>query len=170
MRHFDIANRDRSRVTSIVTITPIPQLGFNASVATGKDDYKETGFGLRDNKNRSWSVGFDFVPVDAVNFGLNYGYEKYTALQYSRNTSASPTSVQGQEQFANPARDWWIDTDDSVKTWSANLDLIKAFPKTDIRLGYDLSDGKAVYVYGAASPAILFPTVPLQQLAPLKNR
>jgi MtrB/PioB family decaheme-associated outer membrane protein len=164
MRHFDIADRDRSRVTGILTVTPIPQLGFNASVATGKDDYKETGFGLRDNKNRTWSVGFDFVPVDAVNFGVNYGYEKYTAFQYSR--TANPLSAT-DTTFLDPRRDWWIDQDDSVKTWSANLDLMKAFPKTDIRLGYDLSDGIATYVYGVGAD---FPLTRPVQLAPLKNQ
>jgi MtrB/PioB family decaheme-associated outer membrane protein len=170
MRHFDIASRDRSRVIGQVTVTPIAQLAINASVGDGHDDFKDSGFGLRDNKNRTYGVGFDAVPVDAVSFGLSYGYEKYTALQYSRNISASPTSPAGQAQWIDPRRDWWTDQNDTVKTVTAYLDLIKALPKTDIRVGYDLSDGKATYVYNLNPDQTLFTTTPLAQLAPLKNK
>jgi MtrB/PioB family decaheme-associated outer membrane protein len=162
MRHYDIANRDRTRVTSSIYLTPAGFLSLNAGVGTGHDDYADSGFGLRDSKSRHWSAGFDVAPTDVVNFGVSYGHEKYTANQYSRNNSQAP----GNPQFFDPARDWWIDTDDVVKTLNASVDLIKALPKTDIRLGYDLSDGKAVYVYGLATNFL--PT--LNQLAPLKNK
>lgn len=166
-RHYDVANRKRGRFTGSVTITPINWLAFNASSSTGKDDYYETGFGLRDNKNRTWSAGFDVIPMDTLSFGLNYGYEKYSAFQYSRTANPLPNTT-----FLDPTRDWSIDSDDTVKTFTANLDLIKALPKTDIRIAYDLSDGKATYVYGGpatTNPAV-FTTVPLAQLAPIKNR
>ncbi len=164
-RHFDIANRDRYRVTTVLTVTPVPFLNLNAAVGTGKDDYTDSGFGLRDSKTRNWSAGFDVLPVDTVNFGFNYGYEKFTAFQYSRTANPLPDPT-----FTNPARDWWIDSDDVVKTVTANLDLLKALPKTDILLSYDLSDGKAAYVYGLKPDQTVFTTTPLQQLAPVKNR
>ena len=166
-RHFDIANRDRYRVTTVLTVTPVPFLNLNAAVGTGKDDYNETGFGLRDSTNRNWSAGFDVLPIDTVNFGFNYGYEKFTAFQYSRTANPlSPTDV----TFNDPTRDWWIDSDDVVKTVTASLDLLKALPKTDIRLSYDLSDGKAAYVYGMKPEQTVFTSTPLQQLMPVKNR
>jgi MtrB/PioB family decaheme-associated outer membrane protein len=164
-RHYDIANRDRYRVTALVTVTPVEQIGLNATLGTGKDDYKDSGFGLRDSKSNSWTAGFDYVPVDAVNFGLSYGFEKYTAYQYSRTASPLPSP-----QFNDPTRDWWTDQNDTVKTFTANLDLTKALPKTDIRFGYDLNDGKATYVYGLPANQTAFPTTPLAQLEPLKNR
>ena len=164
-RHFDIADRDRYRVTTVLTVTPAPFVNFNAAVGTGKDDYTNTGFGLRDSKNRNWSAGFDVVPNDVVNFGVNYGYEKFTAYQYSRTSNPLPNPF-----FEDPTRDWWIDADDVVKTIAASLDLTKALPKTDIRLGYDFSDGKATYVYGLKPEQTVFTTVPLQQLQPVKNR
>ena len=55
-----------------------------ASVATGHDDYSESYFGLRDNKNNSYSLGFDLVPQDTVNFGVEYVHEKYTAPSNGR--------------------------------------------------------------------------------------
>lgn len=169
-RHFDIANRDRTRTSAILTVTPLSFLSFNATVGRGNDDYDETGFGLRDAENNNWSLGFDVAPGETVSFGLIYGYEKYTAYQYSRQTSSNPATPGGQEQFNDPTRDWWIDSDDVVKTINASVDLIKAFPKTDIRIGYDFSDGKATYVYGLKPDQTLFPTTPLRQLVPVKNR
>jgi hypothetical protein len=149
----------------MLTVTPLSFLSLNASVGTGKDEYNETGFGLRDSENRNWSAGVEIAPADAVSFGVNYGYEKFTALQYSRTANPAPSP-----QFDDPTRDWWIDSDDKVKTVTANLDLIKALPKTDIRLGYDLSDAKATYVYGLPANQTVFTTTPLQQLSPVKNR
>ena len=167
MRHYDIADRDRDRTTALLSITPVPFLDLNGSVGIGRDDYRNTGFGLRDNKNRTWNAGFDVVPSQTVTFGINYGYEKYTALQYSR--SANPLSATDQT-FLDPRRDWWTDQGDTVKTISANLDLLKALPKTDVRVGYDRSDGDATYVYNLRPDQTLFTTVPLAQLSRLKNQ
>jgi MtrB/PioB family decaheme-associated outer membrane protein len=162
MRHYDIADRDRERVSGSLYFTPTGFVSFNVGAAQGHDEYVNSGFGLRDNKNRHYSAGFDIAPTETVNFGMSYGTEKLTAYQHSRNNSQAP----GSAQFFDPARDWGIDTDDKVKTLIASLDLIKALPKTDIRLGYDQSDGRALYVYRLASDFL--PT--LTQLDPLKNK
>jgi hypothetical protein len=140
---------------------------LSASYGIGEDDYDETGFGLRSNDNDNWSLGFDIAPNDKVAFGLSYGEETYKANQYSRTAAPAP-----DPQFYDPRRDWWIDSDDNVKTTTFNLDLTKLLPKTDIRAWYLLSDGEATYVYGgpATTNTAVFPTVPLTQLTPLKNK
>lgn len=164
MRHYDIANRDRTRTTALFTVTPVSALSLNASVGMGDDEYKDTGFGLRDSENRHWSVGFDASPNSVLNFGLNYGYDKYTAYQYSRTANPlSSTDV----TFLDPRRDWSTDTDDKVMTTTTYVDLIKALPKTDIRASYEFSDGEATYFYTMADPTVL-PT--LTQLPQLDNR
>ena len=82
------------------------------------------------------------ITKDSINFGVEYVYEKYAALQWSRTSNPLPSP-----SFDDPSRDWGIDSSDKVNTVTANLDLIKTFPKTDIRFGFDLSDGKSTYVY-----------------------
>jgi hypothetical protein len=72
--------------------------------------------------------------------------------------------------FNDPTRDWWDDQTDKVKTVSASLDVLRALPKTDLRFGYDLSDGKATYVYSLKPEQRVFTTIPLTQLPPLKNK
>jgi MtrB/PioB family decaheme-associated outer membrane protein len=166
-RHFDIADRTRDRFTTTLSVTPNAYFDVNASVGTGKDKYGATGFGLRNNDNRTWSVGFDVLPSDRVNFGVNYGEEKYTAMQYSR--TANPLSAT-DKTFDDPTRDWWMDQADKVKTFTASADFVKCLPKTDIRLGYDVSDGRATYVYNMKPEQRVFTTTPLAQLSPLKNR
>jgi MtrB/PioB family decaheme-associated outer membrane protein len=167
MRHYDIADRTRDRSTMTLTVTPVAMFDVNASVSTGHDDYTNTGFGLRDNKNNTWSVGFDVAPTEVASFSLNYGEETYKALSYSR--TANPLTAT-DVTFNDPTRDWWTNQDDKVKTFNASLDLMKALPKTDIRVSYDLSDGTATYVYNLKPEQKVFTTTPLVQLAPLKNK
>jgi len=172
MRHFDIANRDRIRTSVILQVTPIESFGINATVASGHDDYSESYFGLRDNKNRSYSIGFTYVPKETVNFGAEYVFEKYTAVQWSRTSNPLPSP-----SFDDPSRDWGIDSDDKVNTISTNLDFIKTIPKTDIHLSFDLSDGKSTYVYELGpnstiltgvnyGPGNVFNPIPVVQLSP----
>jgi hypothetical protein len=47
---------------------------------------------------------------------------------------------------------------------------LKTITKTDIRVGYDISDGRATYVYNLKPEQRVFTTTPLRQLSPLKNR
>jgi MtrB/PioB family decaheme-associated outer membrane protein len=176
LRHFDIANRDRTRSSLILTVTPVAALGFNASLATGHDDYSESYFGLRDNKNDSYSLGFDLVPHDTITFGVEYVHEKYTAVQWSRTSNPLPSP-----SFDDPSRDWGIDSNDKVDTVTANLDFIKTIPKTDVRFGFDLSDGQSTYVYNLGlnstvltgvnyGPGNVFNPIPVVQLAPNRTK
>jgi MtrB/PioB family decaheme-associated outer membrane protein len=165
-RHYDVADRERSRVTGQLTLAPLSWLSLNGSASTGHDDYQNSGFGLRDNKNNTYSVGFEIVPASTMAFGVSYDREKYTANQYSRTANPPPNP-----QFDDPTRDWWIDSNDTVSTVSATADFLKAIPRTDIRLSYDYTDGKATYVYGLAPGSTVFvPPATLQQIQPLKNR
>lgn len=143
IRHYDVADRNRTRATVTIQFTPIDALGFNASAAAGKDDYTNSTFGLRNNENQAYTIGVDLVPSQTVDFNLSYGFEKYTALQASRTASPLPNS-----QFTDPTRDWTDDSADKVHTASASLELDKLIPKTQLRFGYDLTRSRTTYVYG----------------------
>jgi hypothetical protein len=176
MRHFDVADRDRSRLTGLATLTPVAWLAVNGSVGIGRDDYRNTGFGLRDNRNRSYGFGADVTAAETVSLGVSYEREKYAANQYSR-TAVPAGTASGPNEFFDSRRDWWTDTTDHVHTVNASIDLLKTIPRTDVRVSYDLSDGKATYVYGTmadaprAATAGVEAAIPIPQpLAPLKNR
>jgi MtrB/PioB family decaheme-associated outer membrane protein len=154
LQHFDIADRDRDRVTALLQVTPAPSFGFSASAATGKDDYKNSGFGLRNNENRTYTFTADLTPIDEIAAGVFYTFEKYTALQNSRQ--ASPGA-----QFLDPTRNWSIDSADRARTLAANLDLLKLLPRTEVRFAYNYSRSTAAYVYGAPATSTLATLVQL---------
>jgi MtrB/PioB family decaheme-associated outer membrane protein len=168
LRHFDIAPRDRHRTTALLTITPWSFLDLNGSVFDGHDKYPASYFGLRDNKNRGYTVGFDVVPNETVNVGVSYGFEKYETLQWSRTANPPATDTSVPKQFNDPRRDWSLDTNDGVNTFSATLDLTKAIRRTDIRLLYDMSDGNTNYGFGIR-PGATIPT-PVQYSIQPRNR
>jgi MtrB/PioB family decaheme-associated outer membrane protein len=165
MRHFDVAERDRDRVSAQFQVMPLPTVGFNATVGRGQDDYKTSYFGLRDNTHTFFNVGFDIVPTEVVTFTVNYGRERFEAFQWSRQANPGV-------QFNDPTREWGIDSNDRVNTFTVGVDLIKALRNTDIRIGYDLTDGEATYLYQLTPGQTIYaPTATqLRQLPPLTSR
>jgi MtrB/PioB family decaheme-associated outer membrane protein len=163
IRHFDIAPRDRDRVTGTFTVTPTSIVDVNASISYGHDKYPETTYGLQDSKVNGYTVGFDLVPNAIVNFGLNFGREKYDTYQASRTSNPAPDPT-----FTDARRDWNNTINDKVNTFSANLDLVKAIKRTDIRFGYDISDGNTNYTYGLVPNTTL--AAPVQYATQPKNR
>jgi len=145
LRQFDISDRDRDRVSAIVYVMPASFLSFSGTAGIGKENYPGANFGLRDNNNHVYSVGMSYVPSDKVNFGIEYGWEKYDALQASRTSNPLPDPT-----FLDPRRDWTDDSTDKVNTFNISLDLLKVMPKTEFRIAYDLSDARSTYVYGLA--------------------
>jgi len=108
-------------------------------------------------------VGFDVVPNAMVNCGLSYGREKYDTFQASRTSNPLPDPT-----FNDPRRDWNNTINDKVDTFSVNLNLVKAIKRTDIRFGYDISDGNTNYTYGLVPNTTL--TAPVQYATQPKNQ
>jgi MtrB/PioB family decaheme-associated outer membrane protein len=160
MRHFDVADRDRNRVTAMVQVTPVPAVGLSASVARGRDDYRNSGFGLRDSETTSYSVALDLVPDERINAGLSFVSDTYSTLQRSRN--AAPGA-----QFVDPTRDWMMDANDRTRTITAGLDLLRVVPATELRLAYDTSRSRATYLYLLPPDSTLASP---SQLPPVLNR
>jgi hypothetical protein len=138
---YVIADRDRNRVTALVQVTPHKSLGLSASAAVGKDEYADSGLGLRDNENRAYAFSVDVTPVDRFGASVSYIAERYAALQNSR--SASP----GTPQVFDVTRNWAIDSADRVHTITAGVDVLKVLPRTDVRVTYDFTRSRAAYLY-----------------------
>jgi MtrB/PioB family decaheme-associated outer membrane protein len=157
MRHFDVADRDRDRVTLIGSVLPTSTLALNVSVAAGNDDYLDSLFGLRDNNHRVYGVGFDATPNDRSMFGASYSFENYLSL--SRSRQSSPNTPTGCEnafpaspgrvpcQFYDPARNWATDGSDKVHSLILNAELNQIAEKLDIRFGYDYNRARSTYNY-----------------------
>ena len=140
MRHYDVAQRNRNRVTFLTSVTPGGSISYWGSVAAGKDDFIESEFGLRDNGHRVYSIGIDAVPGDRFLLGASYAYEKYTALSRSRQANPGP-------QFNDPSRNWATDAADKAHSVRVNLEIRDLIPKLDVRFNYDYSHSRSLYHY-----------------------
>jgi MtrB/PioB family decaheme-associated outer membrane protein len=142
MRHFDVAERNRDRVTLIGTVMAADRLSVNLSVGAGEDDYLNSLFGLLDNKHRVYSVGADATPTEFASVGVSYSYEDYRAVSRSRSANRTP------EQFDDPARNWSTDGHDRVHSIIASGELLQIAEKVDLRLAYDFNRARSLYLYG----------------------
>jgi MtrB/PioB family decaheme-associated outer membrane protein len=157
MRHFDVASRDRNRVTVLGSLSPFANASFSGSVAVGKDDYIESEFGLRDNTHHIYTVGFDAIPTGAVNVGFSYSYEHYNAFSRSRQANpATPTGCVSQYpppagrvtcQFDDPTRNWASDGNDRAHSVIWNAFIPQIGDKVDLTLGFDYNRSRSTYDY-----------------------
>jgi hypothetical protein len=53
-----------------------------------------------------------------------------------------------------------------VNTFNASLDLIKLFPRTDVKMAYDYSHAESTYTYGLTADTVVAAPV---QLSPVMN-
>lgn len=155
LRFYDESDMDRNKGTTILSVTPNGMMELTFSFAGGKDIYKGEGheFGLLDNRNASYNGMVDLYPRDGVSFGANYGFEKFSSLQKSRNANPISGIVGAYESFIDPNRDWSLNNDERVKNFGAYLDLLKALKNTDIRFSYDYSDSDNAFIH--SGPRIL---------------
>ena len=177
MRHFDVAPRDRNRLTMLGAVTPNGTLSFNGSIAVGKDDYRlelpqtqvasEDLFGLRDNRHIVGTFGVDAVPNDRVSLGVSYSYEHYNALNRSRQ--ANPGA-----EFVDPTRNWSAEGTDRVHSVMVTTGT-KIGDKVDLQLSYDYNRARALYEYIAGQvpnrtlpeETVILTTLPPPEALPL---
>ena len=159
LRQFDISNRERDRVSAIIQVTPIDQLGITASIAGGNDRRPDASFGLTHNDNRVYALSLDAVPNEGTIFGVSYGIEDYDTEQNSRQSNPGP-------QFSDPTRNWSTNGSERVYTANASADLLRLMPKTEVHASYDFSRSRARYLYSVPINSTL---PPIAQLPPILN-
>jgi hypothetical protein len=116
---------------------------------------------LLDNDNITYTLGAGITPNDAVSFGINYGRDRFTSDQKSRNANPAP-----DPQFTDPTRDWTLNNDEVVNNFDLYVDLPKAIEKTNIRVAYDYSDSDNGFLFGGPRIASL---AAIGQFIPLPN-
>jgi opacity protein-like surface antigen len=151
LRQWDIADRDRDRITVLGTITPSDLFGFSVSAAHGRDKYPNNTFGLRDNDNDIYSAGVTATPWERVALNLSYSWEHYTSTSASRQADPGP-------QFFDPTRNWETNGDEHAQSVLLALDVYKIFKKIDVKLGYDWN--LSTQLYGYTTGIVLNPTLP----------
>jgi hypothetical protein len=164
LRFYDEASRNRDRFTLMADFNPIPTVGLNVSVATGKDDYQGADasqqFGLLNNDNKAYTFGVNYVPNPKVNLGLDYGRETYDSLQQSRNANPPPDA-----SWTDPNRNWTLNNTEHVDTVTFYVDLPKVVDKTNVKFAYDYNKSDQGFVHGGPRIPALAATAPGQFIA-----
>ena len=174
MRHYDVADRNRDRVTVVTNLMPMGDIGINASIAWTKDTFlnpeqsRVNSFGLLDYKSQTYGVGVDYLPGDAVAVGASYNFDKYGGLSQAR--SASPGV-----QFEDPDRNWTTDEDQNGHSVVAYVELRRLVRNTEVRFDYDYNRYNGRYVYATGPAYSPTPTAPgrvaqLPELSSEENR
>jgi MtrB/PioB family decaheme-associated outer membrane protein len=160
MRHYDIANRQRRKLTAQVELFPREAWSLTATTSFGDDDYEASTFGLQDASFRVAGFGVDYQQENGLGAGTSYNYERYAGLHRSR--SAAPNA-----EFTDPRRDWTTDSVERVHYFSIYLTPPRLGPNTEARLSYDYAYARASYVYGIEPGS---PLVPPNQLPDAYNK
>jgi hypothetical protein len=118
----------------------LENVSLNVSAAAGRDDYLKSRFGLRENKHRVYSAGFDAAPAERVTLSALYTFEWYRGLSRSRDASSL-------DDMLDEARDWALYTTDRVHTVFTNVDVKGIAEKVDVGFSLDVSRARAAYDY-----------------------
>jgi MtrB/PioB family decaheme-associated outer membrane protein len=150
LRYFDEADRNRRRASLTVSVTPIETVDFNVTYSGGKDKYPEDEFtpgrdqfGLLDAETNAVTLDVNVMPRPQVALGAMYGYETFSSLQQSRNAAPQPSP-----EWFDPTRNWTLDNDEKVNTFTLYADLLKAIRQTDVHLSYDYMDSDNAFIHG----------------------
>ncbi len=151
-RLYDDAERNRNKATLLFVVTPNAKVDLTASIAAGRDKYNEgeQEFGLLNNDNTSYTVGVNVTPMDKVAFGFNYGRDKFSTTQESRNANPGP-----DPSWTDPNRNWALDNDETVNNAQFYLTLAKALKNTDLSVTYDYMDSDNSFVHSGPRIATL---------------
>ena len=171
LRYYDEADRDRTRGSIIVTVMPRDNVDLYTQFGGGRDRYlpdesvpvSRPGelFGLRESDVATWNAGFNYHPTDAVALGANYGRDRYSSMQLSRNANPPP-----DPSWTDPNRNWTLDNDDRINNVTAYVDVLRAIRNTDMRFSYDYSDSDNSFAHGGPRIAAL---TALNQFIPLPD-
>ena len=171
LRYYDEADRDRTRGSVIVTVMPRDNVDVYTQFGGGRDRYLADDsvpvsrpgelFGLHESDVLSWNAGFNYHPTDVVSLGANYGRDRFSSLQLSRNASPPP-----DPSWTDPNRNWTLDNDDRTNNVTAYVDVLRAIRNTDIRFGYDYSDSNNSFAHGGPRVAAL---TAINQFIPLPD-
>lgn len=168
MRHFDIASRDRDRVTAVAGVTPTASVGLNASVAWSKDSYlgedaEADRFGLRSASSKAYTLGMDIEPRDGLSAELSFSVEDYGGSQQSR--TASP----GAQQL-DPTRNWTMNEGNKAFSGIAGIDWLRGIKNTELRFSYNYSTYRGTYGFQLPAATTLPTPAPLPPIESTESR
>jgi len=135
LRRYDQANKDMTRLNALVQLTPTGKLGLTLAYQMGKDDFKDSEFGLTKADNSVFSVDVDYTANERVSLFAFGSREDITTNQRGRQSGASLSE--------SALDDWTSDIDTKVNSFGggAVLTLVEDKLKLNLQGNYQKVDG-----------------------------
>lgn len=124
LRKYDQADLARDRIQLQAAFLPTEVLSFGMSGIYGRDDYKESPYGLLEDSHLLLSFDADYAISDRASVNLFYSFERYDNTQRGNDGTA----------------DWTADGEDQVHSVGAGLKLALIPDLLDLDLTYTYSD------------------------------
>ena len=84
LRKYDEADRDRERIQLIATVYPTDCISLTGTYIQGKDDFRNSPFGLTEDNHQIYSMDGDYTVNERLNFCAFYSHEKFDNGQRTR--------------------------------------------------------------------------------------
>jgi MtrB/PioB family decaheme-associated outer membrane protein len=133
---YDQAPKDLDRYAAIAELTPDSgKTTLMLSYIKGKDDYKDSTFGLINGDNQSFTAEVDYNATERVNLSAFYSREKISSFQRGRQSGASVST--------SSLDDWTSSIEDKVDSFGGGVTFGVVKDKADLKLygNYQKVDG-----------------------------
>jgi MtrB/PioB family decaheme-associated outer membrane protein len=109
-RRFDEADRDRNRLSFLVTANPVDQVTLMGTYDVGRDSFPNSAFGVQSDRNQAIGGEIDWSPISRFSVGGGILHEWNDNVFNGRYRTGSTTTT-----LANPT--WvWIATNTDTST------------------------------------------------------
>jgi MtrB/PioB family decaheme-associated outer membrane protein len=107
MRKFNLAERERKRITAEFDVIPTENMSFTLSYYATDDEYDESVLGLKESEEKSFNLDFNYILGKETNL-----YAFFTDETIDAEISAA-------ESFS--AAPWDSSTSDEIQTWGVGV-------------------------------------------------
>ena len=134
LRKYTQADVSRDRVGLLANVYPIDPLVLSASATYGKDDFKDSPYGLVEDKHYVISLDGDYTLTDRLNINAFYVYEHYKNRQVARG------EFDEDGDGITTVTDWQAEGKDEVNTVGGGITYGVIPDKLDFKITYSYSD------------------------------
>jgi MtrB/PioB family decaheme-associated outer membrane protein len=135
LRRFDLANKDTTRFTGQLQLSPSANTTVALAYIRGKDDYDDSTHGLLTADNEAFTAEADYTPNERFSVFAFYTRENISSFQRGRQSGSTPS--------VNAADDWTADLQDKVDSFGggANVSLAKDLVDLSVTGSWQEVDG-----------------------------
>ncbi len=124
LRKYDQADMTRDRYQVQATVYPIQTLALTGALTYGRDDFKDSPYGLLEDNHLIASIDTDYAINERTSLNFFYTFETYDNTQHGSDAGG----------------DWTADGEDQINTLGGGVTLALIPKRLDLDLTYSYSE------------------------------